>query len=64
LNITEMSDDWIDRLIQRYRDELDAIDRLDAREYAAMASERRFLRGKIRMLEGERERRKHEGDEG
>jgi hypothetical protein len=64
LNITEMSDDWIDRLIQRYRDELDAIDRVDASEFEKLASYRRYLRSQIRMLEGERERRKHEDDEG
>jgi hypothetical protein len=54
LNITELTDEWLDRLIQRYRDELDAIDRVDAGEYAALKSERAYLRSQIRGLVGEK----------
>jgi hypothetical protein len=61
-DITEMSDDLIARLIQRYRDELDALDW--ARDVESRENYQRFLRSRIRRLVGERERRKHEGDEG
>jgi hypothetical protein len=63
-DIDRMSDDDIDRLIQRYHDLLDSIDSVDASEFEKLASYRRYLRGKIRMLVGERERRKHEDDKG
>jgi hypothetical protein len=55
-NVTEMSDDQIARLIQRYRDELDALDW--AHDVESRENYQRFLRSQIRRLVGERERRR------
>jgi hypothetical protein len=58
MNIDAMSDETIDRLIDRYRDYLDSIDAADPREFETMKDYRRYLAGKIARLEGERERRR------
>ncbi len=54
MNIDKMSDEEIDRVLQRHRDLLAAVDWADA----SSSDLRRYLAGKIRMLEGERERRR------
>jgi hypothetical protein len=54
MNVSGMSNDEIDRLIARYRELLAALDWEDSRETANF---RRYLATKLRLLEGERERR-------
>jgi hypothetical protein len=54
-DVTKLSDADLDRLIARYRELLAALDwEEDSRETANF---RRYLVAKIRLLEGERERR-------
>jgi hypothetical protein len=62
LNITEMSDAELDRALQRHRDLLAEFDH--AHEVEPPGNYRAYLRSTIRRLEGERERRRHEDDEG
>jgi hypothetical protein len=56
MNISEMSDDQIARLIERYRGELAALDW--APQVESQRSYRAYLRSKIRLLQGEQERRR------
>jgi hypothetical protein len=56
LNISEMTDDEIDRLLDRYRSYLAALDW--EQQFESRKNYLAYLRNKIRRLEGERERRK------
>lgn len=53
-DVSQMSDDQIARLLDRYRSHLAALDW----EPQVESSFRAYLRNKIRRLEGERERRR------
>jgi hypothetical protein len=60
--ISQMTDAELDRALSRHRDLLAEFDH--AHEVEPMSNYRRYLLNTIRRLEGERERRKHEDDEG
>jgi hypothetical protein len=56
LNISELTNDEIDYLLDRYRSYLAALDW--ERQFESRKNYRAYLTGKIRRLEGERERRR------
>jgi hypothetical protein len=56
LNVSELTDDQIARLLERYRGMLDALD-WEPR-FETTKSYRAHLRSQIRLLQGEQERRR------